>query len=172
MGLFENTCRPGKNDPVGRVLSFSLPLPRPPFQSMNQLRDNHRGFIPGTNTRPFVSVIKNMNLEPSYHRVETTTVVCPRILMSPRSTSNNVLHSDSTVTLRMFQRCVSLTLYGWNWSWDCGTIPWEHVDEHNRLSHIFSSRTSPLIWDDKRNIVLTVFHSLTRFLWNICVCQV
>lgn len=30
MGLFDNTCRPSKNDPAVRVLSLSLPHPRPP----------------------------------------------------------------------------------------------------------------------------------------------
>ena len=30
MKLFENECRPAKNDPAERDLTFSLPRPRPP----------------------------------------------------------------------------------------------------------------------------------------------
>ena len=41
MGLFENSCRPAKNDHVGRDLEFPLPLPQPPQENHPQLTQNN-----------------------------------------------------------------------------------------------------------------------------------
>jgi hypothetical protein len=103
MGLFKNASRPAKTDPAARILSLSLPPPThleknihnlpkttPPQDllitnamtsgrfhgqspSTNQLHGPRRGFVPGTNKRPRVCVVKNTHLKSSCHRVGTTT---------------------------------------------------------------------------------------------------
>ena len=45
--------------------------------STNQLCGPHRGFVSGTNKWTRVSTVKNTNLKPSFHRVDTTTVEWP-----------------------------------------------------------------------------------------------
>jgi hypothetical protein len=107
MGMFENTCRPAKNDPVERVLEMPLP-PRPPRKTIHNLPKTsphqdfshqcvdpgidswvspiyestggpHRGFVSGANKRLHVNTvtIKNTHLNPSCHHTDTVTVTRP-----------------------------------------------------------------------------------------------
>ncbi len=95
MRLFENECRPAKNDPAVRAQAFiSSPsqsssrdpkknYPQPtqnaPYES--SVVDPGKGSTPRTSNRPHVSDLKNTHLKPSCHRTGTTTATHPQPLV-------------------------------------------------------------------------------------------
>ncbi len=74
--MSKNACSPAKTDPAERDLAFSLPPSDPPRKTIHNLpktsppQDLHGprgGFVPGTNKRPRVYVVKNTYLKYPCH---------------------------------------------------------------------------------------------------------
>ena len=68
--------------------------------STNQLCGPHRGFVPGTNKRVRVSVIKNTPLKPSCHRTGTATVANPTRNMTMSSEDRVPYQESPNKTIR------------------------------------------------------------------------